>query len=53
MKDYVALFDYHVYVCLYIYIWDSPFKDSLKILRGSFRKLTWVGFEPTTTELPS
>ena len=31
------------------YIWCSPLKDYL----NSYRKLAWVGFEPTTTEFRS
>ena len=31
------------------YIWYSPLKD----FWGSYRKLAWLGFEPTTTEIRS
>ena len=39
---------YTIYVYIY-YICYSPLKD----FRSSCRKLTWVGFEPTTTEFHS
>ena len=34
---------------LYIYVWYSLLKD----YRSSYRKLAWMGFEPTTTEFRS
>ena len=49
---YIYLYIYiyiYIYRYIYIYIWYSALKD----FWSSHRKLDWVGFEPTTTELRS
>ena len=49
MITYITYIYIHMYIYI-IYIWYSPL---WMILRSSYRKLTWVGFEPVTTEFGS
>ena len=44
-----SLINDYIYIHIYIIIWYSALKD----FWSSYRKLNWVGFEPTTTELRS
>ena len=42
--------NYNKYILTYIYIYSI---HHWRIFRSSYRKLAWVGFEPTTTEFRS
>ena len=42
--------NYNIYILTYIYIYSI---HHWRIFRSSYRKLAWVGFEPTTTEFRS
>ena len=47
----------YIYVCMYIYIYDLPLTPihlhHWRMLWSNYRKLGWVGFDPTTTEFRS
>ena len=42
----------NIYIYIYIYVYICGIHH-WRIFRSSYRKLTWVGFEPTTTEFRS
>ena len=61
---YIHIYIYHiyiyiyvcVYICVYIYYTYIHIIYGIhhwRIFRSSYRKLVWVGFEPTTTEFRS
>ena len=47
---YIYILYIYIYIHTYIYIYGIHHQ---KILWSSYRKLAWVGFEPTTTEFRS
>ena len=51
---YIYILYICIYVCIYIYIYIYIYGiHHWRIFWSSYRKLAWVGFEPTTTEFRS
>ena len=53
---YIYIYIYTIYIYIYIYTYTYTYiyiYSSLKDFWSSYRKLTWVRFEPTTTEFCS
>ena len=50
ISPFLYITEAFLYIYIYIYIYGI---HHWRILRSSYRKLAWVGFEPTTTEFRS